>query len=157
MKRKVMIMTGVAIPLLVFLAMTPLQVGVADTPQTTPVTVDEWDANLTEILLAQAERGGSDYNLQGAYEEMKRLAKQYREAREQDAKQRIRTRAGEIMGQIFDAKVQHEQKRLQMMEKRIRAEKERLNEMQSHKHDLINQGVEKALSSGEMPDWATDR
>lgn len=157
MKRKLMITASVAIPLVIILAMAPLQVGVADTPQTAPVTVDEWDANLTEILLAQASSEGSTFNLSAAYEEMKRLAKQYREAREQDAKQRIRTRAGEIMEQIFDMKVQHEQKRLDKMEKRIRAERERLSDMQTHKHDLINQGIEKALSSGEMPDWATDR
>jgi hypothetical protein len=149
-----MIMTSIAIPLVVFLTITPVQVGVADTPQTAPVTIDEWDANLTEILLAQAESEGSTYNLSAAYEELKNLAKQYKKAKERGEQERIHMNAEEIMEQIFDAKVQHEQRRLQQMERRIRAEKERLNEMQAHKHDLINQGVKKALEDGEMPDWA---
>lgn len=157
MNTKLTVTAGIIGFFVILIALAPAGVGIANNTPSTTVTLDEWDANLTEILLAQASQEGTSYNLSAAYEELKDLAKQYRKAKKRGAQERIHVRAEEIMSQIFEAKVQHERKRLQVMEERLRAEKERLNQMQAHKRDLVNKGVEKALSSGEMPDWATDR
>lgn len=157
MTKKLLITASITGFMAILLSVAPLSIGVADNPQPTTPAADEWEATFTEFLLAQASQEGTSYNLSAAYEELRELARQYRRTREREAKERVRVRAEEIMDQIFNAKVQHERKRLQVMEERLRAEKERLNQMQAHKRDMVNKAVEKALSTGEMPDWATDK
>jgi hypothetical protein len=111
-----------------------------------------------EALFAQgnqSEPGESD--LMSMYNELKKLAKEYRDAKKPDAKSGLSDRANNIMGILFDAKVGREGKRIDLLEKRLGAERDRLKEMQLHKRDLVHKGVTKALDSGgqDLPEWAT--
>jgi len=96
-------------------------------------------------------------DLAGLYAELRDLGKQYKEARSEDAKQRIQQRADELMSQVFDAKVQKEQRRIEALERRLNTEKELLHEKQVHKQDLVHQGVLRFFETGEPPEWATSR
>ena len=158
MKVKLMITLFLASLFLIFVSMTSLQTGTAGNPQGTPTKTIDISSDNSAILLSDASQtddGG--YNLKAAYAELKDLGKKYRKARSRDAKQRIVTRAEEVMGQLFNAKVQHEQRRIRALEKRLNQEKERLREMQTHKIDLVHKGVQKALNKGEMPEWAPEK
>jgi hypothetical protein len=101
----------------------------------------------------EAPAGGPD--LAGAYAELRQLAQSYKEARSEEAKQRIRVRAEDLMSQVFDAKVQREQRRIEAEERRLNTEKELLHEKQMHKQDLVHQGVMRFFETGEPPEWAT--
>jgi hypothetical protein len=109
-----------------------------------------------EILLADAtqKQGPGGMNLNAIYSELKELVKKYKKADSHDSKERIHTRAQELMGQLFDAKVQLERRRVQAAEEKLAKEKQRLAEMQSHKQDLVHNGVQRALQQGELPEWA---
>ncbi|RJP79354.1 MAG: hypothetical protein C4524_05260 [Candidatus Zixiibacteriota bacterium] len=108
-----------------------------------------------ELLLAEAgQRGDGGPDLAAIYEQLRQMGKDYKNARSRDEKQGIANRAEELMGQLFDAKVQHEQRRLETMERRLRDEQDRLRQMQMHKRDLVHQGVQRALENGELPEWA---
>lgn len=106
-----------------------------------------------EVAAADQE-GQQGINKAAIYDQLKQLMKNYREARSEDAKQRILNRASELMSQLFDAKVQREQRRLDALQRRLNEEQNRLHEMQLHKEDLVHQGVQRALETGELPDWA---
>jgi len=99
--------------------------------------------------------GGPD--LAGLYAELRSLAQQFREARQQGNKEHIQVRAEEIMGKIFDAKVQSDMRRIEITERRLNTEKELLHEKQLHKQDLVHQGVQRFFETGEPPEWATSR
>jgi hypothetical protein len=86
---------------------------------------------------------------------LKQLAKDYRNANSPDLKPGIASRAEELMGQLFDAKVQFEQDRISALEQRLSDERRKLKDMQNHKRDLVHTGTRKALESGTLPDWAT--
>jgi hypothetical protein len=137
--------------------------AIAGLPPQTPVAANP--APASAILAVEsgqlealfAEGGSGDPDLMNMYNELKKLAKNYREARTPDAKSAISDRANNIMALLFDAKVQREEKRIDSLERRLNAERDRLKEMQLHKRDLVHKGVTKALDSGgqEMPEWAT--
>jgi len=103
--------------------------------------------------VGERPEGGPD--LAGLYAELRELAKNYKEARSEDAKQRIVARAEELMGQILDAKVQKDQKRIEAEERHLNAKKEALKEKQLHKQDLVHQGVQRFFETGELPEWIT--
>jgi hypothetical protein len=109
-----------------------------------------------EMLFADASQkeGPGGMNLNAIYTELKDLVKKYKKAKSRDSKERIHARAQELMGQLFDAKVQLERRRIQKAEERLTKEKQRLAEMQNHKQDLVHKGVQRALKQGEMPEWA---
>lgn len=154
-----LLMTICAAGLFLLLAtLSTLPTGTAGNQQETQnatVALSSDDSDLLFAGVDQADNPG--YNLQSAYAELKDLGKKYRKARERDARQRILTRAEELLEQIFDAKVQKEEQRIQALEKRLNQEKERLHDMQLHKMDLIHNGVQKALDQGELPDWASEK
>ncbi len=106
------------------------------------------------MVAAAAQEGQQGINKAAIYDQLKQLGKDYREARSQDAKQRILIRANDLMSQLFDAKVQREQRRIDALQRRLNEEQNRLHEMQLHKQDLVHQGVQRALETGELPDWA---
>lgn len=134
-----------------------LKTTTADTPEEAPDVIGAIESSAANPLYADiTQEGGPSYNFGAIYAELRQLMEQYRRAREKDAKQRIMVRAEELMGQLFDAKVQAEQRRIERMEERLNKEKHRLQEMQSHKRDLVHQGVQKAFKTGEMPDWARE-
>ena len=99
----------------------------------------------------------SSPDLAGAYAELRQLGREYKAAQAEDAKQHIRVRAEELMSQIFEAKVQKEQRRIEAEERRLNNEKEMLRERQQHKMDLVHQGVQRFFDTGEPPEWATSR
>ena len=109
-----------------------------------------------EILFADAtqKQGPGGMNLNAVYSELKELVKKYKKANSHDSKERIHARAQELMGQLFDAKVQLERRRIQVAEEKLAKEKQRLAEMQNHKQDLVHKGVQRALQQGELPEWA---
>lgn len=109
-----------------------------------------------EILLADAtqKEGPGGMNLNAVYTELKELVKKYKKADSRDSKERIHARTQELMGQLFDAKVQLERRQIQAAEERLAKEKQKLAEMQSHKQDLVHKGVQRALQQGELPEWA---
>jgi outer membrane murein-binding lipoprotein Lpp len=112
-----------------------------------------------EILLADAppDAGSNSSNLGAIYEELRSLAKQYREAKDRNAKERVSARVQDLMGRLFDAKVQMERRRIQAAEEKLNKEKKRLEQLQSHKQDMVHKGTQKLLTEGELPEWAPKR
>ncbi len=135
------------------LIMAPWGKAQADEPVPPAIQAVE-SGQLEALYAAQMQEGGGGPDLTAIYNELKKIAKEYRQARSQEDKSNYEARAEDLMGQIFDARVQGEQRRIQAMEQRLGEEKQRLNDMQRRKQDLVHEGVIKALDTGEMPDWA---
>jgi hypothetical protein len=154
-----LLLSGVALVLAVGTAYLTAQAD-DPVPETTAVvkgaasepTVAQQEQDPT--VAAAAQEGQQGINKAAIYDQLKQLGKEYREARSQDAKQRIVNRANDLMSQLFDAKVQREQRRIDALQRRLNEEQNRLHEMQTHKQDLVHQGVQRALDTGELPDWA---
>ena len=150
-----MIKTGLILVALIFMSWQ-IQLAVAQDQQPAPRDkVKGQDVHSPRHHDQQNPEGRPD--LAGLYGELRDLGRQYKEAQSADAKQRIQQRAEELMGQIFDAKVQKEQRRIEAEERRLNTEKELLHEKQVHKLDLVHQGVQRFFETGEPPEWATSR
>jgi len=150
-----MIKTGLILVAALFMA-GQYQLALAqDQPPSPRDKAKEQDVHSPRHHDQQPPESGSD--LAGLYAELRDLGKQYKEARSEDAKQRIQQRADELMSQVFDAKVQKEQRRIEALERRLNTEKELLHERQLHKQDLVHQGVQRFFETGEPPEWATSR
>jgi hypothetical protein len=143
--------------LLLAVAGTPQQSTVSENPEP-GYAIQAVESGQLEALFAQGGGGASDNNdVQGMYNELKKIAKEYHNATRPEAKSGLSQRADNLMGILFDAKVQKETKRIDVLERRLKGERDRLKQMQSHKLDLVHKGVQKLLDSGgqEVPEWAT--
>jgi hypothetical protein len=150
-----MIKAGLILVALIFMSWQ-VQIAIAQDQQPAPRDkVKGQDMQSPRHRGEQPPESGSD--LAGLYAELRDLGKQYKEARSEDAKQHIQQRAEELMSQVFDAKVQKEQHRIDGEERRLNTEKELLHEKQMHKQDLVHQGVQRFFETGEPPEWATSR
>jgi hypothetical protein len=135
--------------LLLALTLIPRPAAVAENPGTPPA-IQAVESGRLEALYAV--EGGSP-NLAGIYSDLKRLAKDYRKAHP-DMKAGIAEKAEDLMGQLFDAKVQEQESRISALERRLQEERERLNSMQAHKRDLVHTATLKALDGRDLPEWA---
>ncbi len=149
-----------------FIAAAPLLLAVtfSSSPGTAQADeVPDWvtavESGDMELLLAEgpppAEQPSA--NLSAIYEELRSLAKQYREAKDRNAKERVSARVQDLMGRLFDAKVQMERRRIQAAEEKLNKEKKRLEQLQSHKQDMVHKGTQKLLTEGKLPEWAPKR
>lgn len=153
------IMISIGCFLLATLAFMPLHAAAEDNPDETPAVISTVESGELDLLFADVsqEGGGGGINLSAAYAELRDLVKKYRKAKERVEKERIVTRAEELMGQLFDAKVQSEKRRVEALERKLAEDKRRLKDMQSHKRDLVKTATQRALENGEMPEWAPQR
>jgi hypothetical protein len=103
-------------------------------------------------VLAQSNPSGT-MDKKAVFRELKQLAKKYRRASQEDDKARIRGRAEELMGHLFDDKMQTEEQHIATLEARLAKMKDKMHEMKAHEADLIHQGVTNLLNQGQMPDW----
>lgn len=158
MKTNKIVLMCFAALMLTATAGNPFYAQADDNPDETPAAIAAVESGEIDLLLADISQvGEGGVNISAAYAELKDLARQYRESRTREAKERVANRAEDVMGQLFDAKVQVEARRIEAMEKRLDAEKQRLKDMQSHKVDLVKKAVSRALENGEMPEWAPSR
>ena len=142
--------------LLAFAGTSP-QSAVADNPEPVGTIIAEESGQL-EALFAQGTPGDADSpEIAGFYHQLRQLAKDYIAAKTADEKTGITNRADKLMAQLFDFKVQREEKRIAQLQRRLNQSRDRLKDMQLHKLDLVHKAVQKTLSSGgqEMPEWAT--
>ncbi len=151
MKTKVMMLSMMILALAILISLQ-LRPAAADDP--TPAVIQAIENGQMETLLAEATQEGG-YDLNAIYEELKQLGKQYKRADSRDAKGRIVTRAEELMGQLFDAKLQKEKQRIEVMQRRLDDERHKVAGMEEHKWDLVKEGTQKALNGEPLPEWAT--
>jgi len=158
MKKQMILGFSVSTVLLLVLATIPYWSAEADTNNDMPALISMIDSGELDPMIASigTQDTGQEqgYNLGSIYDELKQLAKDYKRAKSRDAKERIHARTQDLMGQLFDAKVQSEQRRITAAEERLRQEKEKLKEMQSHKVDMVHTASTRALENGEIPQWA---
>ncbi|MFH1862993.1 MAG: hypothetical protein ABH878_09315 [bacterium] len=148
-----MIFAGVAVAALIII---PRFVTCADDsePSPTPVVASTTEPGLpTETEFASSD--DDDYNPTSYRREMKDLARQYRKARSEDERNTIAQRMDRLMSDLFEARIQMEHRRIEVLERRVMAEKQRIQDMQDHKTDLVHRASQRALESGEFPDWAS--
>ena len=156
MKRKLLIPISAVLLIAGCLILTPTQQVSADPD---PDFITAVESGEYDILFADAaqRQGPGGMNLGAVYTELKDLVKKYRKADSREAKERIHARTQELMGQLFDAKVQLERRRIEIAEERLAREKRKVAEMQSHKQDLVHKGARRVLDQGELPEWAPKR
>jgi hypothetical protein len=137
-------------------ALTSLRSTAADDPALPPVIQAIESPQFEALFAASAQQGDPSPDMNAAYTELKQLAKNFREANSLDARGRIQTRASELLGQIFDMKVQGEEKRIEKLQARLDVEKAKLGDMQRKKRDLVHEGVQKMMDTKgvELPAWA---
>ncbi|MFH1735915.1 MAG: hypothetical protein ABIE92_14510 [bacterium] len=156
MNKQLIIGFSISTLLLFVLAALPYWSAEADTNDETPGLIAMIDSGDLDPMFASAgeQQESSGYDLDGIYTELKQLAKDYKRAKDRDAKERIHVRTKELMGQLFDAKVQMERRRIEAAEERLQQEKRKLENMQTHKLDMVHQASQRALDNGEVPQWA---
>lgn len=153
MKTKMMLILGAASLLAFMVVGLPKSGPAADEP--VPAVIQAVESGQLEVLVADATQdSGRGFDVNAIYDELRSLAKDYHQAREEDAKARVVNRMHDLMGQLFDAKVQKERHRVEVGEKRLNDEKRKLAQMQDHKTDLVKSGVQTVLD-GQLPEWAT--
>ena len=141
--------------LLVLLVLMSPPTAIAENPETVPPVILALESGQADMLFAQVDQGGGNPDLVAFYNELKQLAKDYKNAtRDRKKQQGIFDRAEELMGRLFDAKVQDYQNLISALELRLKDERARLKSMQLHKQDLLHTGVRKALDEGQLPEWA---
>ncbi|TKJ36862.1 hypothetical protein CEE37_14860 [candidate division LCP-89 bacterium B3_LCP] len=159
MKSRLKLTMGTVVLTAFVISIALMKIGFADNPENGNGSVQISQTSTDILLLADASQDseGRSSDLSAIYAELRELTKKYRHAKERSSKERIRVRTEELMNHLFNAKVQHDRKRLQVLEEKVRKVRERLTELQSHKSDLVHKGVQRALDSGTLPDWAPDQ
>ncbi len=157
--KKIKSITGcLIITLTAVLLIVTFQFSSAGTQPETENEIAVLEPISTELLFANAaQTETASPNFAAIYSELKDIMKKYKEAKSRNAKERLHNRTQELMGQLFDAKVQTERRRIQAAEEKLAKQKHRLAEMQSHKQDLLHKGVQKALNEGKMPEWTKEQ
>jgi len=91
------------------LAFMPLHAAAGNNPDETLAVISTVESGELDLLFADVSQEGGEggINLSAAYAELRDLVKKYRKAKERVEKERIATRAEELMGQLFDAKRAH--------------------------------------------------
>jgi len=141
--------------ILIALAFMGWQIGIAQAQDQQPSPQGKARGQDTFSPQKPEQKPESGSELAGIYGELRELSNQYDKARSEESKQAILVRAENLMGQIFDAKLNREQVSIEAEEKRLNMRKELLHRRQSQRREWVHRGVQQFFETGEPPEWET--